>query len=85
MTNENKTKEMIDLSQYATDKINIWFDDHPEKRLLLDNFVEKNNLQSQSLGLIILAMTDEERKQFTGLLKLLMNMSEDILKTMGMI
>lgn len=85
MTNESKAKEMIDLDQYLEDKINIWFTDHPEERLFLDDFVKKNNLQHQSLGLIIFSMSDKDRKQFTDLLKMIMSISEELLKTIGVI
>jgi len=76
---------MINIGQYAEDKINIWFEEHPEKRKILDDFVEKNNLQDQSLGLIIMRMPDKDREQFTDLFKEIIGMSKEILKTMGLI
>ena len=76
---------MINLGQFAEDKINIWFTEHPEERKFLDDFVEKNNLKGQSLGLIVMRMSDKDRERFTDLFKVVIGMSEQILKTMGLI
>lgn len=74
---------MIDIGKYTEDKINIWFSENPKERVFLDEFVEKNNLQKQSLGIIIIKMSDKDRERFSDLLKILMGMSEEILKAMG--
>ena len=74
---------MIDIGKYTEDKINIWFSENPKERMFLDDFVEKNNLQKQSLGVIIIKMPNKDRERFSDLLKILVGMAEEILKAMG--